>query len=177
MAPILALLPSLISIVPEIAKLFGAEGPKTDRNIEIVSKIADIAVAASGKPNLQAAIEAAQTDVNVKAAMQSAVKENWFELAEIGGGFKAAREFSVAAAGMPAWKMPALWVTLALLPLLYGTVYAVLTGSADSFSGELRAAIASSVVTGILGGALGFWLGSSFTTSKSRGLGSEPTNP
>jgi hypothetical protein len=177
MAPILALLPSLISLVPEIAKLFGAEGPKTDRNIEIVSKIADIAVAASGKPNLQAAIEAAQTDVNVKAAMQSAVKENWFELAEIGGGFKAAREFSVAAAGMPAWKMPALWVTLALLPLLYGTVYAVLTGSADTFSGELRAAIASSVVTGILGGALGFWLGSSFTTSKSRGLGSEPTNP
>jgi hypothetical protein len=53
-------------------------------------------------------------------------------------------------------------------------VYAVLTG-AEGFTNELRAAIASSVVTGVLGAVAGFWLGSSFTTSRSRGLGATPT--
>jgi hypothetical protein len=58
--------------------------------------------------------------------------------------------------------------------LLYGTVWLVLTG-AEGFTNELRAAIASSVVTGVLGAVAGFWLGSSFTTSRSRGLGATPT--
>ena len=72
------------------------------------------------------------------------------------------------------YKMPAFWISLALLPLLYGTVWLVLTG-AEGFTNELRAAIASSVVTGVLGAVAGFWLGSSFTTSRSRGLGATPT--
>jgi len=176
MAPIVAaLLPSLISAIPEIAKLFGS-GPKTDKTAAIAQKVAETVIAATGTPNLQAAVETVQADPQMRKQATEAVQAIWYELQEIGGGIGAAREFSVRAAAESAafYKMPAFWISLALLPLLYGTVYAVLTG-AEGFTNELRAAIASSVVTGVLGAVAGFWLGSSFTTSRSRGLGATPT--
>jgi len=176
MAPIVAaLLPSLISAIPEVAKLFGS-GPKTDKTAAIAQKVAETVIAATGTPNLQAAVETVQADPQMRKQATEAVQAIWYELQEIGGGIGAAREFSVRAAAesAPFYKMPAFWISLALLPLLYGTVYAVLTG-AEGFTNELRAAIASSVVTGVLGAVAGFWLGSSFTTSRSRGLGATPT--
>jgi uncharacterized membrane protein YeaQ/YmgE (transglycosylase-associated protein family) len=157
-----------------LAKFFGG-GPKTQQNIALAEKVANIVVGATGAPNLQGAVELMQTDPQVLSVAKKAVQEVWFELAEAGGGgIEGARKFNVEAT-TPFWKMPAFWITVLLMPLLYGTVYLVLTGAADSFSGELRAAIASAVVTGVLGATVGFWLGSSFTTSKSRGLGAEPT--
>jgi lysozyme len=177
MAPIVAaLLPSLISAIPEIAKLFGS-GPKTDKTAAIAQKVAETVIAATGATNLQAAVETVQADPQMRKQATEAVQAIWYELQEIGGGIGAAREFSVRAAAESAafYKMPAFWISLALLPLLYGTVYAVLTG-AEGFTNELRAAIASSVVTGVLGAVAGFWLGSSFTTSRSRGLGATPAN-
>jgi lysozyme len=178
MAPVLAaLLPTLISLIPELGKLFGG-GPKTQQNIALVEKVANIVVGATNAPNLQGAVELMQTNPQILSVAKKAVQDVWFELAEAGGGgIEGARTYNLkfAESGFPFWKMPAFWITILLLPLLYGTVYLVLTGTADAFSGELRAAIASSVVTGVLGGAIGFWLGSSFTTSKSRGLGAEPT--
>jgi hypothetical protein len=177
MAPLVAaLMPSLISAIPEIAKLFGS-GPKTDKTAAIAQKVAETVVAATNAPNLQAAVETVQADPQMRAQATEAVQAIWYELQEIGGGISAAREFSAktAADGASFIRMPAFWISLALLPLLYGTVYAVLTGG-DGFTSELRAAIASSVVTGVLGAVAGFWLGSSFTTSRSRGLGATPTN-
>jgi lysozyme len=176
MAPIVAaLLPSLISAIPEIAKLFGS-GPKTDKTAAIAQKVAETVIAATGATNLQAAVETVQADPQMRKQATEAVQAIWYELQEIGGGIGAAREFSVRAAAesAPFYKMPAFWISLALLPLLYGTVWLVLTG-AEGFTNELRAAIASSVVTGVLGAVAGFWLGSSFTTSRSRGLGATPT--
>lgn len=177
MAPIVAaLMPSLISAIPEIAKLFGS-GPRTDKTAAIAQKVAETVIAATNTPNLQAAVETVQADPQMRAQATEAVQAIWYELQEIGGGISAAREFSAktAADGASFIRMPAFWISLALLPLLYGTVYAVLTGG-DGFTSELRAAIASSVVTGVLGAVAGFWLGSSFTTSRSRGLGATPTN-
>jgi lysozyme len=177
MAPIIAaLLPSLISAIPEIAKLFGS-GPKTDKTAAIAQKVAETVIAATGATNLQAAVETVQADPQMRKQATEAVQAIWYELQEIGGGIGAAREFSVRASAesAPFYKMPAFWISLALMPLLYGTVYAVLTG-AEGFTNELRAAIASSVVTGVLGAVAGFWLGSSFTTSRSRGLGATPAN-
>jgi lysozyme len=175
MAPIVAaLMPSLISAIPEIAKLFGS-GPKTDKTAAIAQKVAETVIAATNTPNLQAAVETVQADPQMRKQATEAVQAMWYELQEIGGGISAAREFSArtAADGASFIRMPAFWISLALLPLLYGTVYAVLTGG-DGFTSELRAAIASSVVTGVLGAVAGFWLGSSFTTSRSRGLGATP---
>jgi lysozyme len=176
MAPILAaLLPSLISAIPQLGKLFGS-GPKTDKTIAIAEKVAQVVVDATGATNLQAAVETINADPAKRDAATQAVQAVWYELQEIGGGIGAAREFSVRASAesAPFYKMPAFWISLALLPLLYGTVWLVLTG-AEGFTNELRAAIASSVVTGVLGAVAGFWLGSSFTTSRSRGLGATPT--
>jgi len=177
MAPIVAaLMPSLISAIPEIAKLFGS-GPRTDKTAALAQKVAETVIAATNAPNLQAAVETVQADPQMRKQATEAVQAMWYELQEIGGGISAAREFSAktAADGASFIRMPAFWISLALLPLLYGTVYAVLTGG-DGFTSELRAAIASSVVTGVLGAVAGFWLGSSFTTSRSRGLGATPTN-
>jgi lysozyme len=177
MAPIVAaLMPSLISAIPEIAKLFGS-GPKTDKTAAIAQKVAETVIAATNTANLQAAVETVQADPQMRKQATEAVQAMWYELQEIGGGISAAREFSArtAADGASFIRMPAFWISLALLPLLYGTVYAVLTGG-DGFTSELRAAIASSVVTGVLGAVAGFWLGSSFTTSRSRGLGATPTS-
>jgi lysozyme len=175
MAPIVAaLMPSLISAIPEIAKLFGS-GPRTDKTAAIAQKVAETVIAATNTTNLQAAVETVQADPQMRQQATEAVQAIWYELQEIGGGISAAREFSAktAADGASFIRMPAFWISLALLPLLYGTVYAVLTGG-DGFTSELRAAIASSVVTGVLGAVAGFWLGSSFTTSRSRGLGATP---
>ena len=175
MAPILAaLLPSLVSLIPEIGKLFGS-GPLTERNTRIAEKVAEVVVQATAAPNLQGAVEAMERDPAAAQTAREAVQAVWFDLVEAGGGgITGARAFNIEAAATPWWKMPAFWISIALLPLLYGTVYIVLSGPADVFSSDLRAAIASSVVTGILGGIIGFWLGSSFTTSKSRGLGATP---
>lgn len=176
MAPILAaLLPSLVSLIPELGKLFGS-GPKTERNLEVAQKVADIVVKATNSPNLQGAVESMQASPAVQEVARRAVQEQWFGLVEAGGGgIEGARKFNTETIA-PFWKMPAFWISVLLLPLLYGTVYLVLTGASDAFSSEVRAAIASAVVTGVLGGVIGFWLGSSFTTSKSRGLGAEATN-
>ena len=105
--------------------------------------------------------------------VEATVKERWFELTEAGGGgIEGARAYNEKAQNF--WRQPAFWVSMSMLPLLYGTVWIVLT-SADGFSGELKAAIATAVVTGILSGVLGFWLGSSFTTSRSKGMGATPS--
>jgi lysozyme len=177
MAPIVAaLLPALINLLPEIGKLFGS-GPKTQQNLVLAEKVAGIVTQAVGATNLQGAIESVQADPALRQRAADALQSRWYELVEIGGGIQAAREFSArtAADGASFIRMPAFWISLALLPLLYGTVYAVLTGG-DGFTSELRAAIASSVVTGVLGAVAGFWLGSSFTTSRSRGLNATPAS-
>jgi hypothetical protein len=175
MAPVLlALLPSLVSAIPQLAKLFGTGSAVAERNVAAAETVARLVVEATGAPNLQGAVESIQADPASRQKAAEAVEAGWYALVPAdGGGIEGARDFNAAQGQTPFWLMPAFWVSLALLPLLYGTVYIVLTGN-DGFSGELKAAIASSVVTGVLGGVVGFWLGSSFTTSKSRGLGSTP---
>jgi len=179
MLPVLAaLLPTIIGMIPSLTKVFTDGTSVTDRNLVVAQKVGELIVDATKSTNLQQAVETMQSNPEALQAANEAVSASWFELVESGGGgIAGAREYSIKAAsgGADFWKMPAFWVTAMLMPLLYGTVYLVLTGDADSFSSEVRAAIASAVVTGVLGGCIGFWLGSSYTTSKSRGLGSEPT--
>jgi lysozyme len=179
MLPVLtALLPTIIGMIPSLTKVFTDGTSVTDRNLVVAQKVGELIVDATNSTNLQQAVETMQTNPEALQAANAAVSASWFELVESGGGgIAGAREYSLKAAsgGADFWKMPAFWVTVMLMPLLYGTVYLVLTGDATSFSSEVRAAIASAVVTGVLGGCIGFWLGSSYTTSRSRGLGSEPT--
>ena len=174
MLPVLgALLPTIIGMIPQLTKVFTDGTSVTDRNIVVAQKVGELIVDATNSTNLQQAVETMQHDPEALQAATSAVQSQLYDLVEAGGGgIAGARQFAASADGKSMLYMPAFWVTVLLLPLLYGTVWIALT-SESGFSNEVRAAIASAVVTGILGAVVGFWLGSSFTTSKSRGLGAE----
>jgi lysozyme len=171
--PVLAaLLPTIIGMIPQLTKVFTDGTSVTDRNVVVAQKVGELIVDATNSTNLQQAVETMQKDPEALQAAAAAVQAQIYELIEAGGGgISGARAFAASADGKFFYS-PAFWVTVLLMPLLYGTVWIALT-SADGFSNEVRAAIASAVVTGILGAVVGFWLGSSFTTSKSRGLGAE----
>jgi len=173
-----ALLPTIVGMIPSLAKVFTDGTSVQDRNIAVAQKVGDLLVQVTQAPNLQGAVESMQADPSVLEAAKKAVETEFYSLIEAGGGgITGARQYNIEASTNAFWKMTAFWMSLILMPLLYGTVYLVLTNPED-FSGELRASVVSSVVTAILGGVIGFWLGSSFTTSKSRGLGAEPaSNP
>jgi lysozyme len=158
MAPVLALLPSLIALVPELAKLFGNQGPKTERNIAAITKVAELAVTATGATNLQEAVEKAQSDANARQAISNAVQSNWFEIVEVAGGIATAREFNLKAALVPAWRMPAVWISVALLALVFMVVGSVLWG--NGWSNEIRLQVVTAVLT-VIGIVSSFWIGSS----------------
>ena len=158
MAPILALLPSLIGLVPELAKLFGNQGPKTERNIAAITKVAELAVTATGATNLQEAVEKAQSDANARQAISNAVQSNWFEIVEVAGGIATAREFNLKAATIPAWRMPAVWISVALLALVFMVVGSVLW--LPGWSNEIRLQVVTAVLT-VIGIVSSFWIGSS----------------
>jgi len=171
--PVLAaLLPTIVGMIPQLSKVFTDGTSVTDRNIVVAQKVGELIVDATQATNLQDAVETMQRDPDALQAATAAVQSQMYELTEAGGGgIAGARAFAASADGKFFYS-PAFWVTVLLMPLLYGTVWIALT-SESGFSNEVRAAIASAVVTGILGAVVGFWLGSSFTTSKSRGLGAE----
>jgi lysozyme len=167
-----ALLPTIIGMIPQLTKVFTDGTSVTDRNIVVAQKVGELIVDATQATNLQDAVETMQRDPEALQAATAAVQSQMYDLVEAGGGgIAGARAFSTSSDGKFFYS-PAFWVTVLLMPLLYGTVWIALT-SESGFSNEVRAAIASAVVTGILGAVVGFWLGSSFTTSKSRGLGAE----
>ena len=173
MLPVLgALLPTIIGMIPQLTKVFTDGTSVTDRNIVVAQKVGELIVDATNSTNLQQAVETMQHDPEALQAATAAVQSQLYDLVEAGGGgIAGARQFAASTDGKFFYS-PAFWVTVLLMPLLYGTVWIALT-SESGFSNEVRAAIASAVVTGILGAVVGFWLGSSFTTSKSRGLGAE----
>lgn len=51
-----------------------------------------------------------------------------------------------------------LWITIALLPLVYWTVHRVLTGP---FGAEVQSMVIGAVIGGVLTGITGYWLGAS----------------
>jgi len=173
MLPVLAaLLPTIVGMIPTLTKVFTDGTSVTDRNVVVAQQVGDLIVEATKSTNLQDAVEQMQKDPEKLQAATAAVQSQFYELIEAGGGgIAGAREFASKPAGN-VWQNPALLVTAALLPLLYVTIWYVFQNT-EGFSNEVRAAIASSVVTGVLGSVVGFWLGSSFTVSKSRGLGAE----
>lgn len=161
---------ALVKEIPGLIRSFGSDGKVTERNAKAAEILIGSVTAAAGAKSGQEAVEVIRSSPEVRAQVTERLQsEGWFETTEAGGGgIEGARAFSknAIAKGDEFWRMGVFWVTLALLPLLYGTVYLVLVGPPEAFSGELRAAIASSVVTGVLGGVIGFWLGLKFSAPK-----------
>jgi lysozyme len=163
---------ALVREIPGLIRSFGSDGRVTERNAKAAEILINSVQAATGTQNAQAAVEAVRASPEVRQQVTQRLEaDGWFEITEAGGGgIEGARAYSTAMKGEDVRHIPAFWITLALLPLLYGTVWIVLTGSSDAFSGELRAAIASSVVTGILGGVIGYWLGLKFSAPRTQVL-------
>lgn len=163
---ILAALPELVRLIPGLIRVFGSDGRVTERNAQAAEAVLQVVQTATRTTNAQAAVEAVRDDLTMRAAATEALdRENWFAPTEAGGGgIAGAREFNLAAVETTAWKIPALWVTLLVMPLVYQVVWAVLF--IDGFDNGMKGLVIGVVMTGALGSVLAFWLGSSFGSQK-----------
>lgn len=87
MAPVIAaLLPSLVSLIPELGKLFSSGSDVSERNVAatrvVAERVAEIVTNATAAPNLQGAVETMQADPAALDAARAAVRREYFELQE-----------------------------------------------------------------------------------------------
>ncbi len=160
--PLAALLPSLLSVAPDLIRIFG-KGARSEQNARAVEAVLNVAKEATGAINEQQAVEMIEAHPEKAEAFRAAIKARWYELVEAGeGGIVAAREHSAKERGdrSPLWN-PALWVSAAVLPLVYYVVYRVIGAEQGVFSEEIRVMVVTAVISGVLGSVTGFWLGSS----------------
>lgn len=170
--PILnAILPSLTAAIPALGKLFGSDSGVSERNVKAVTLAADIVQQAVGATNAQEAAERVVSDPGAAQAARDAIAARWLDLTEAGGGgIAGAREHDVQVVERIGgfWRSPSFAATVILAPLVYMVVGSIagLWGYA-AWSDDVRAAIATAVVSLIVGGAAGFYWGS--TTGSRKG--------
>jgi len=168
-APIIgALLPSVIEAIPKLGKLFGSGSEVAERNVKAAELAVGIVQEAVGARNAQEAAELVKTDPQAAQAAKAAIESRWLELSEAGGGgIDAARKADMATSGGDLLKSASFWVALLLLPLVYLLVLSLigLVGTA-SWSDDVRAGLAGSLISAIVGGLVGYYYGQ--TTSRNR---------
>jgi len=160
-AIVAALLPVFLQKIPELVGLANAKGD--ERKEQAIQLAVQVATDAIGAKNAQEAAEIIAADPKAADQARQAVQEQWLSITEVGGGISAARQAN-AAGQPPPGRNVALWVTAALLPLVYMTVGAVVF--ADGWPAEVRAMVVAAVVTGVLGGVTGYWLGTSASSAR-----------
>lgn len=169
--PILtAVLPSIVQAIPKLGQLFGSGSEVAQRNVRAAELVVDTVTRATGAVNAQDAAERMARDPEAAQAAAKAVEGIWFELTEAGGGgIAGARkaDADAAIAGLRAWHSPSFWALLLLLPIVYMLVGSIagLWGY-TAWSDDVRAAIATAVVSLIVGGASGYYWGSTTTRNK-----------
>lgn len=157
-------LTALIGVAPALGKLFGSGSEISERNIKAAELVVGVAKEALGATNEQALIETIRNDPAAAQTVRAAIEANWFRLDEVGGGVSAARAFNTQQSAIDPKRNMALWVTAALLPLVYMVVATVLFK--DGFSDDVRAMTVAAVISGVLGAITGYWLGTSFSSAK-----------
>lgn len=170
-----ALIPSLFgalsSALPSLVKLIRPDSESAERNAKVSAEVLRLATTTLNAANAQEAVERVQSDPAAAAAVSKAVQDNWFELAEAGGGgIDGARKADLAAQTAPGNAMlqsPSFWIAVMLLPLVYMLVASLigLLGTA-TWSDDVRAGLAGSLVSAIIGGLVGYYYGQ--TTSRNR---------
>ena len=163
-----AVLPSIISAIPQLGKLFGSGSEVAERNVKAAEIAIGIVKDATGARNAQEAAEVIATDPAMAQVARQAVEARWYELTESGGGgIEGARKFNTAnmALGVNGLRSPAFIISLVLMvfPLLLAVDLFFV--HPDQYQSELR----TQIVTGLLltismVGA--FWLGSSFGSAR-----------
>jgi hypothetical protein len=163
-AIVAAVLPSIIANAPDLLKIFSDKGATVpERNVAAASKVLEIAQGVTGAVNAQDAAEKLQSDPARRADFQQAVRDQWFELQESGGGgIDGARKADAAfvASGAKVWQSPAFIVSILLMVLPFMLMADVFYVHPDSYDGTLRVQIITAVLAVIMIVA-GYWIGSS----------------
>lgn len=167
MLPIIAaLLPSLIEAIPKLGTLFGSGSEVATRNVKAAEIAFSVAKTALGAANEQEVVERIKSDPEAAQTVAKAVEANWYVITqEVGGGIAAARKADADFSGGAPWKSPVLWVTLALVPLVYLSLYAVLFR--DGFSDDIKAMVLGAIFGGLLtGGIQSYFYGTSASSQR-----------
>jgi muramidase (phage lysozyme) len=176
MGALALVLPSLMAAVPDLIRAFGSPNASevATRNQKAAQIVVDAALKATGAVNEQDLAQKLDSgDPVVKEQVKAAVAEVWYDITIDSGGIEAARSNDRQNDNF--WKHPAIYVTLILVPLIYLTVMSVLgihvpwgdgTLSSVVFPAEVQAMTVASIISGVLGGIMGFWLGTSFSSQR-----------
>jgi putative chitinase len=173
LAPIVAaVLPSIIESIPKLGKLFGSGSEVAERNVKAAEMAVGIVKDAVGAVNAQDAAEKLKADPSLVLAAVEAIDANWYALAEAGGGgIDGARKADAAirTAG-DLLHSASFWIAFALLPLVYLLVLSLIgmVGSAQ-WSDDVRAGLAGSLISAIIGGLVGYYYGQTTTRNRSGG--------
>lgn len=161
-------LPALIECIPKLGKLFGSGSEVAERNIKAAELAVEIVKEATGAQNAQAAVEAVRADPELQQKAAQAVEARWLELTEAGGdGIAGARKADAErSAKGDLLHSPSFWFLVLALPLAYMVVGSVVGLWGKEWPSDVRAAIAMSICTLILGGAAGYYWGQ--TTRRNR---------
>lgn len=164
MAPfIAAAIPALVQAAPSLIRLFG-NGEQAEKNAKAAETVAEIAKSVAGVDTVEGAVNSIQADPAVADEFSAAVELRWYELTgEVGGGGIAGARKANAQAGDPL-KNPAIWVSAAILPLVYIVVGSVMFGA--DWTMEIKAMVVSSIISLVLGAITGYFLGTSFSSQR-----------
>ncbi len=170
MAPfVAAALPAIVQSIPQLAKLFGSGSEVAQRNVAAAETVVGIVQQAVGAQNAQEAAELVQSDPQARQKAAQAIEAQWYTLTEAGGGgLDGARKADTAfrQSGDSVWKSPSFVIACGLLPLVYMVLTSVLFGIGPEWPSDVRAAIATAIVSLIVGGLMGYYYGQ--TTSRNR---------
>jgi putative chitinase len=165
----------LLAVVPELARIFTDKAGTTvpERNVAAAVKLVETAQKALAgpdipAPNAQAVVEAVAADPEARAAVRQAVLSDPYWLAEAGGGgIEGARKADAATSARRDFLYsPSFWIACALLPLVYMIVGSIVGLWGQEWPTELRASIATAIVSLVVGSLAGYYYGTN--TSRNR---------
>lgn len=166
--PIIGLaIQAIAAFMPKVRELFpGSE--VAERNVKAAEAVINIAKDAIGAANEQDLITKLKEDPQAANIVEKAVQDNWFGIVEVGGGIVAAREAAVemTKAGVPLWSNPAFIVSMVLLVPVYAVIGSVIGLLPDVQWDDNVKMLVVGLISNVVSGTMGFWLGSSFGSQK-----------
>jgi hypothetical protein len=168
---LLSVLPALLNAAPSLTAIFGKNTEKSAQQMKAIEAVVDVAKTALGAANEQELIEILEADPAATPIVKAAIEEKWFALTamvEIGGGIAAAQkaDLAVMEKKTPLWFSPSFVIGVLLLPMAYAVAGTVAGLWGEQFTGEVRAALAASIVSLILGGIVGYYYGTTTSANK-----------
>lgn len=191
--PVLALLsafgPVLANLIPQLASIFAPKGEVAQRNLKVAEVALDTITAAAGAANVQDAVEKMQADPQLVQTVTQAVvtQPDIMRALTLPADAEKAVERSIVIQNSerPFWYNPLVWVTAALLPMMYLLTAAVLflsnaglatdgTVAAGAawytvlgFDPSTRSGLVNLIVGFVFGGVTGVWFGTSASSQRS----------